>query len=214
MELLKGDLPYRRMTQANAVRASAEESFRAEALRWLPNVARYARLLTHNQADADDLAQETYLRAYQSWTTFRAGSDCRKWLFTICRNLYLSDRRRANRVVGMDDPDAEVGRVSELYWSAVEAGIGDLFDRIDVGPALDRGLHAMPSEYREVLVLVDIESYTYADAAKALGVPIGTIRSRLFRARRLLQEVMIECARDMGLGRERVNVFHGDAEDA
>ena len=202
------------MTQASAVRASAEESFRAEALRWLPNVARYARLLTRNQADADDLAQETYLRAYQSWTTFRAGSDCRKWLFTICRNLYLSDRRRANRVVGMDDPEAEVGRVSELYWSAVEAGISDLFDRIDVGPALDRGLRAMPSEYREALVLVDIESYTYADAAKALGVPIGTIRSRLFRARRLLQEVMIECARDMGLGTGRVNVSHGDAEDA
>ena len=202
------------MTQASAVRASVEESFRAEALRWLPNVARYARLLTRNQADADDLAQETYLRAYQSWATFRAGSDCRKWLFTICRNLYLSDRRRANRVVGMDDPEAEVGRVSELYWSAVEAGIGDLFDRIDVGPALDRGLRAMPSEYREVLVLVDIESYAYADAAKALGVPVGTIRSRLFRARRLLQEVMIECARDMGLGAGRVNVSNGDAEDA
>lgn len=202
------------MTQANVIEASAEESFRAEALRWLPNVARYARLLTRNQADADDLAQETYLRAYQSWATFRAGSDCRKWLFTICRNLYLNDRRRANRVVGMDDPEAEVGRISELYWSAVEAGAGNLFDRIDVGPALDRGLRAMPSEYREALVLVDIENYAYADAAKALGVPVGTIRSRLFRARRLLQEVMIECARDMGLVAGRVNVSHGDAEDA
>ena len=214
MELLGADLPLRRMTQANVVQASAEESFRVEALRWLPNVARYARLLTRNQADADDLAQETYLRAYQSWATFRLGSDCRKWLFTICRNLYLNDRRRANRVVGMDDPEAEVGRVSELYWGAVESGIGDLFDRIDVGPALDRGLRAMPSEYREVLVLVDIESYAYADAAKALGIPIGTVRSRLFRARRLLQEVMIECARDMGLGAGRVKVSHGAAEEA
>ena len=202
------------MTQANVIGASAEDAFRAEALRWLPNVARYARLLTRNQADADDLAQETYLRAYQSWATFRAGTDCRKWLFTICRNLYLSDRRRANRVVGMDDPEAEVGRISELYWSAVEAGIDDLFDRMDVGPALDRGLQAMPPEYREVLVLVDIESYAYADAAKTLGVPVGTVRSRLFRARRLLQEVMLECARDMGLNTGRVKVSHGDVEDA
>jgi len=201
------------MTQASVVKASAEDSFRAEALRWLPNVARYARLLTRNQADADDLAQETYLRAFQSWATFRPGSDCRKWLFTICRNLYLNDRRRANRIVGMDDPEAEVGRVSELYWSAVESGLGDLFDRIDVGPALDRGLRAMPSEYREVVVLVDIESYAYADAAKALGIPIGTVRSRLFRARRLLQEVMIECARDIGLGAGRVKVSLGAAEE-
>jgi RNA polymerase sigma-70 factor, ECF subfamily len=214
LELLGADLPLRRMTQANVVQASAEDSFRAEALRWLPNVARYARLLTRNQADADDLAQETYLRAFQSWATFRPGSDCRKWLFTICRNLYLNDRRRANRIVGMDDPEAEVGRVSELYWSAVESGLGDLFDRIDVGPALDRGLRAMPSEYREVVVLVDIESYAYADAAKALGIPIGTVRSRLFRARRLLQEVMIECARDMGLGAGRVKVSLGAAEEA
>lgn len=189
-------------------RPSAEDVFRAEALRWLPNVARYARVLTRNQADADDLVQETYLRAYLNWTTFRSGTDCRKWLFTICRNLYLGDRRRASRMVGVDDPEVDVGGVAELYWSAVERGIDDLFDRLDVGPALERGLSAMASEYREVMVLIDIEDYAYADAARALDVPIGTIRSRLFRARRLLQETLMEHARDMGLRGEHVVAGH------
>lgn len=193
------------MTEANVAGLSAEDSFRAEALRWIPNVARYARLLTRNQDDAEDLAQETYLRAFQNWATFRLGTDCRKWLFTICRNLYLTGRRRANRVVATDDPEAEVGRVAELYWSAVESGIDNLFDRIDVRPALEGGLQTMASDYREVLVLVDVEGHTYADAASALGVPVGTVRSRLFRARRLLQEVMIAYARDMGLVADRVN---------
>ena len=201
------------MTDANVAGLSAEDSFRAEALRWIPNVARYARLLTRNQHEAEDLAQDTYLKAFQNWATFRAGTDCRKWLFTICRNLYLNGRRRANRVVGTDDPEAEVGRVSELYWSAVESGIDNLFDRIDVGPALEGGLQTMASEYREALVLVDIEGHTYADAANALGVPVGTVRSRLFRARRLLQEVMIERARDMGLAADRVSASQGGAEE-
>jgi len=82
------------MTEANVAELSAEESFRAEALRWIPNVARYARLLTRNQDDAEDLAQETYLRAFQNWATFRLGTDCRKWLFTICRNVFLRSRER------------------------------------------------------------------------------------------------------------------------
>ena len=85
-----------------------EAEFRAEALRWLPNVARYARLLTRNQSDADDLAQETFLRAYLNWSTFRPGSDCRKWLFTICRHLFLRTEQRAARIVSVEDPEIDL----------------------------------------------------------------------------------------------------------
>lgn len=176
-----------------------EEEFRAEALRWLPSVSKYARLLSRNRPDADDLAQETFLRAYLNWTSFRPGSDCRKWLFTICRNIYLRDRQRGRRVVAVDDPELEVAGVADLYWGAVERGIDDLFDRIDLAPAIERGLHAMAPEYREAVILIDVEDCTYADAATALGVPVGTVRSRLFRGRRLLQAALIEHARDIGL---------------
>jgi RNA polymerase sigma-70 factor (ECF subfamily) len=179
-------------------RRPTEEEFRAEALRWLPNVSRYARLLARNQSDADDLTQETFLRAYSSWATFRPGSDCRKWLFTICRHLFLRTQQRESRVVGVDDPEADVMGTAELYWEAAGNGLEQIFNRIDLGPALERGLHAMPSEYREVVILVDVEEYRYSEAADALGVPVGTVRSRLFRGRRLLQEMLMEHARDMG----------------
>jgi len=177
----------------------AEEAFRAEALRWLPNVSRYATLLTRNPSDADDLTQETFLRACMSWTTFQPGTDCRSWLFTICRHLFLRAHRRDSRMIAVDDPEADVMDTAKLYWEASVNGFGHLFDRIDLGPAIERGLHTMQDEYREAVMLVDIEDYKYADAAAVLGVPIGTVRSRLFRGRRLLQQTLIAHAQDLGL---------------
>ena len=188
------------MDPADDHRQPTEDEFRAEALRWLPNVSRYARLLTRNKSDADDLAQETFLRAYLSWTTFRPGSDCRKWLFTICRHLFLRVQQRNSRVVGVDDPEADVQGTAELYWEAAANGLSDLFNRIDLGPAIERGLLTIQPEYREAVILVDIEDYSYADAAAEIGVPVGTIRSRLFRGRRLLQQTLMAHARDIGLG--------------
>jgi RNA polymerase sigma-70 factor (ECF subfamily) len=175
------------------------DAFEVEALPFLPNVARYARLLTRDSADADDLTQETFLRAYAAWASFRPGSDCRKWLFTICRNLYLRDRQRSQRFVAVDDADGELRATREMYFRAREQGCKDLFERIDLGPALQKGLDSLLPEYREVVVLIDIEDCSYAAAAAALNVPIGTVRSRLFRARRLLQQSLMEHAEDLGL---------------
>ena len=187
------------MEPARSSESTSLPDFEAEALRFLPNVARYARLLTRDPADADDLTQETFLRAYEAWSTFRPGTDCRKWLFTICRNTHIRDRQRAQRFVASDDPEAEQQAARQLFDQAWTDGLTKLFDRIDLGPAVERGLSALPLEYREALVLVDVEDRTYAGAAEAAGVPVGTIRSRLFRARRLLQESLLEYARDMGL---------------
>jgi RNA polymerase sigma-70 factor (ECF subfamily) len=188
------------MELANSTQPAAPLDFQQEALRWLPHVSRYARLLAGNRPDADDLTQETFLLAYRSWSTFRPGSDCRKWLFAICRNAFVRGRKRAQRVVSVDDPDTEVHATTQLYWDAVTRGLEDVFDRVDLRPALEQSLRTMLPEYAEAVILVDIEGYTYADAADALGVPVGTVRSRLFRARRVLQEALIDYARDMGLG--------------
>lgn len=186
------------MDLAHAHRPLTEDEFLTEALRWLPNIARYARLLTRNHSDADDLAQETFLRAHLNWSTFRPGSDCRKWLFAICRHLFLRTQQRDSRMIGVDDPEADIRQTAELYWNAAASGLENLFDRIDLGPALERGLHAMAPEYRDAVILVDVEDYTYAEAASALEVPVGTVRSRLFRGRRLLQQTLIEYGRDHG----------------
>ena len=184
-------------------RAAAQADFQREALPWLPHVSRYARLLARNQSDADDLTQETFLRAYQGWTTFRPGSDCRSWLFTICRNTFLRVRHREQRVLAVDDPEAEMHATTQLYWDAVGSGLDDVFDRVDFRPALELSLRAMPPEYAETVVLVDVEGFSYADAATELDVPVGTVRSRLFRGRRLLQHALIEYARDVGLAGAR-----------
>lgn len=173
-------------------------TFELEAVPFLPNVARFARLLTRDSADADDLTQETFLRAFKAWDSFRPGSDCRKWLFTICRNLYLRDRQRAERFVETDDADGELKATREMYFLAREQGGKDLFERIDLAPALDEGLRSLQPEYREVVALIDIEDCSYADAAAALNVPIGTVRSRLYRARRLLQQALMKHAEDLG----------------
>jgi RNA polymerase sigma-70 factor (ECF subfamily) len=193
-------------------RAAAQADFQRVALPWLPHVSRYARLLARNPSDADDLTQETFLRAYQGWSTFRHGTDCRRWLFAICRNTFLRVRHRERRAVVVDDPEAEVRATTQLYWDAVGSGLDDVFDRVDLRPALERCLRAMLPEFAETALLVDVEGYTYADAATELGVPVGTIRSRLFRARRLLQEGLIEYARDLGLEAARPP-RHDEEED-
>jgi RNA polymerase sigma-70 factor (ECF subfamily) len=180
-------------------RGETHADFQRVALPWLAHVSRYARLLARNPSDADDLTQETFLRAYRGWGTFREGTDCRRWLFAICRNTFLRTRHRERRMVAVDDPEAEVSATTQLYWDAVGSGLDDVFDRVDFRPALERCLRAMLPEYAEAALLVDVQGYTYADAASELGVPVGTIRSRLFRARRLLQEGLMDYARDLGL---------------
>jgi RNA polymerase sigma-70 factor (ECF subfamily) len=188
------------METADSTRRPKPAEFEMEALRFLPNVARYARLLTRDAADADDLTQETFLRAYENWHSYRIGSDCRRWLFTICRNAYLRDRQRSERFVAVDDPDSELHATRQLYVQSIQGGLGGIFERIDLGPAIERGLGQLLPEYREALILVDVEDRSYADSAAVAGVPVGTIRSRLFRARRLLQQSLLEHARDLGLG--------------
>jgi RNA polymerase sigma-70 factor (ECF subfamily) len=174
------------------------DAFEETALPCLPELARFARSLTHDASDADDLVQETYLRAFQAWHTFTPGSDCRRWLFTICRNVWLRTRERAQRVVAVEDPEAETLAAVRLHMSAREAGLNDLYARIDIGPALERALDALPPDFRTVARLVDVDGRSYEEVAMMLDVPIGTVRSRLFRARRLLQESLLVHALDAG----------------
>jgi RNA polymerase sigma-70 factor (ECF subfamily) len=174
--------------------------FEREALPWMDDVYRFARSMTHDEADADDLVQETYLRAYRAWHTFEPGSDCRRWLFTICRNVFLRTREREARQVdtGGDDAVLEtmaaVREASPFAMSNADA----IFSRLDLVPAIRKALEELPEVFRTAVVLVDVEGQSYDEAAAVLGVPIGTVRSRLFRGRRILQQSLIEFARDAG----------------
>ena len=179
--------------------SAADANFEREALPWMDDIHRFALSLTPDPSDADDVVQETYLRAYRSWHTYDTGSDCRRWLFTICRNVFLRSLERGRSTVELDDTERDVIAVGEVYSAALEEGYADLFGRIDIGPAIDRAVQALPEPFRTVLVLVDVEDESYESAAEILGVPIGTIRSRLFRGRRLVQERLLAHARDLGV---------------
>ena len=182
----------------NAAPASRDASFTSEALPWLPHVARFARTLARDPADADDLVQETFLRAYDAWDTYTPGTGCKSWLFTICRNVYLREIRRGARMVAADDPEAEAMASAGLYHYAVRRGLDTMFDRVDLGPAVQRAIAELPDDYRDVVMLVDVQDCAYDEAAEVLCIPLGTVRSRLFRARRLLQQSLLAFAEDAG----------------
>lgn len=178
-----------------------DRQFKAEALCWLPDVTRFALSLAREEADADDLVQETFLKAYESWHTYAPGTECRGWLFAICRNTFFRRRRREERQVISEEPELEALAAAAIHASAQQGGHGDLFTRFDLSDAIDRAIADLPEGYREVVLLVDVNDQSYETAAAMLVVPIGTVRSRLFRARRLLQEALISHARDAGIAR-------------
>ena len=186
------------MAEPVAVPPVRDADFERDALPWMDDVYRFAYSLTRNEADAQDLVQETYLRAFRSWHTFQAGSDARRWLFTICRNAFLRSREKTRREVDMDDGDAEAVAAVRLREEMRDDGSDRVLSRIDLAPALSRALDELAEPFRSAVVLVDVEDQSYEGASEVLGVPIGTVRSRLFRGRRQLQEKLREYAHDAG----------------
>jgi RNA polymerase sigma-70 factor (ECF subfamily) len=183
----------------SAAVAQRDAEFARDALPWLDDVYRFALSLTREEADADDVVQETYLRAYRSWHTFIPGTDCRRWLFTICRNVFLRSRERQRPTVDLEDGEQDAVAAGSVYAAAREKGYDDLYARLDIGPALREALGHLAEPFRSAVILVDVEDLSYETAAEVMGVPIGTVRSRLFRGRRLLQEKLATVAEDMGL---------------
>ena len=181
--------------------ALSDEAFEQETLRFLPDLLRFATSLARNTTDAEDLVQETYLRAYRSRDTFKPEAGTRQWLFTICRNVFLRGKERDRWIVASidDDPAEETLGTVALHEAAQAGGYENVYDRIDFGPALDRAMKMLSEPFRVVFALVDIGGLEYAEVAKDLGIPVGTVRSRLFRARRELQQHLIDYARDAGL---------------
>jgi RNA polymerase sigma-70 factor, ECF subfamily len=177
--------------------AGGRAAFELEAIPWIDDVYRFALSLTRDESDADDVVQDTFLRAYRSWHTYMPGSDCRRWLFTICRNVFLRSRERARPTVELDATDNDPAIAGSLYGPAAE-GMDEVFSRLDLAPAIEDALRNVPEPFRSTLVIVDVEDQSYESAADTLGVPIGTVRSRLFRGRRLMQEQLMTYAVDAG----------------
>jgi RNA polymerase sigma-70 factor (ECF subfamily) len=187
----------RRTTAASVAHA---EAFERMTMPHLERVERFARALTRDAARAEDLVQETYLQALRGWHTFRTGSDARPWLFKICHNAFLRSTKREARYVEApeDDPELESLATAVAHAQAQHDGIAEAVEQMDLRAEIDRALSALPSYFRGVVVLVDLEGQSYEEAAVVLDVAVGTVRSRLFRARRQLQDLLFEQARAAG----------------
>ena len=170
--------------------------FEREALVHLDVLYRVALRLTANPADADDLVQETMLKAYRAWDQYEKGTNAKAWLLTILRHAFINEYRRRIRhpeTVDVDsiEPFAVFSEVQD------EDPQGAFFDRI-VDDEVLRAIDQLPEAFRETLVLSDVEGMSYQEIAGILGVPIGTVKSRLFRARQLLQGKLYDYAVEMG----------------
>jgi RNA polymerase sigma-70 factor (ECF subfamily) len=151
---------------------------RSLVIEQLPGLRRYARALTGDAWAADDLVQDTLERACAKWQLWLAGTDLRAWLFTLMHNLYLNQRRTVQ-------PTSRATQIDDIQ-SELPAPEGDTDTALD----LSRCLQRLPEDQRAVLLLVALEDMSYIEAAKVLGIPIGTVMSRLSRARARLRELM------------------------
>lgn len=177
-----------------------DDTFRSACLRHLPSLYATALRLTRNPSDAEDLVQETYLKAVRSQGNFDTGSDCKGWLFKIMTNTFIDQYRKTAKaplLVELDEGDerafADDAR-AEHSESPEESLFTNLLDQ-DINEALG----ALPERFRMPILLCDLQGFSYAEIADMLGIPVGTVMSRLYRGRRLLKKALFEYAKSRGL---------------
>ncbi len=167
--------------------------FEEEALELADQVYRVARRLVSTREEAEDLMQETYARAFRSWRSFQPGTNMRAWLLRILTNLNIDRGRRVQRT-----PDTQPLEEGDYFlYNKLEEDGGSAEGRVDDRLSQDdavAALSAVPHDFRDVIVLVDIGDFSYADAAQILEIPIGTVMSRLHRGRRILKHELADRA--------------------
>lgn len=163
-------------------------SFEELAMPLLDSLYNFARWLAHDSGDAEDLVQETYLKALRGFGSFEGGTNFRAWIFQILRNTFLSSRSRMERrvTVSIDSED------SPYVQAAAGTPESLLIDRSG-NDAVRHAIEQLPHKFREVLLLCDVEDASYQEIADILSIPIGTVMSRLARARRAIRESLL-CA--------------------
>ena len=175
-----------------AEEARARVRFEEEALELSEQVYRVARRLVGSREEAEDLVQQTYERAFRSWRQFTPGTNLRAWLLRILTNLNIDRGRRQQRSPQTTSLDTEAGDYflyNKLEGQSADGTVDEerVLERLSQDSIVD-ALADVPHDFRDVLVLVDIGEFSYADAAQILDIPIGTVMSRLHRGRRILKK--------------------------
>jgi len=164
----------------------------------------FAYGLTRNEADANDLVQETYLKAFRFIDSYLEGTNAKAWLFRILKNAFINNyRKKSKRPTQVDFEDlVNIHREEDTALNSYVDLREDIYERI-IGDEVTIALGNLSVDYRTVLLLCDIEGFTYEEISKIIDIPIGTVRSRLFRARNLLKKELSAYAQSLGFEDKR-----------
>ena len=186
-------------TKQNYTEAEKERIFEKEFMPHIGSMYNFAYRLAFDEDDAKDLVQETYLKAFRFLNSFEQGTNAKAWLFRILKNSFINDfRKKSKQPAKVDYQEVEtfynsesvdVSKTSDLRVESVQHMIGD---------EVSGALNALAVDFRTVIILCDLEGFTYEEMSKILDIPIGTVRSRLHRARNLLKEKLQAYAKSMG----------------
>ncbi len=168
--------------------------FDAGELPFRDQLYKTALRLTRNSEDAEDLLQETFMKAYRHYNSFQPGTNLKAWLFKILKNTFINEYRRRKQV----PPQVEFGELEETFESALlpqqNRGLKTPEDEImeaSLDSEVKRAIATLPHNYKVVVLLADIEGYAYKEIAGILAIPVGTVMSRLYRGRRLLEKALL-----------------------
>jgi RNA polymerase sigma-70 factor, ECF subfamily len=180
------------------------ETFAEQAMQYAPQLYSAALRMTRNQADAEDLVQDTYLRAYRSFDTFQAGTNLRAWLFRILTNAFINRYRAQQR----RPVESDLGDIEDLYLyrrlgsidpSVAGTSAEDEFFDLFTDDVVKQALEDLPENFRLAVLLADVQGFSYKEIAEMLDIPIGTVMSRLHRGRKAMQRALFEYAEAQGL---------------
>jgi RNA polymerase sigma-70 factor (ECF subfamily) len=184
---------------ANLEKKFKDELFEREFLPHIDALYNFGYHLTYNEDDANDLVQETYLKAYRFIDSYEQGTNAKAWLFKILKHAFINEYRKKTKEPGRVDYEDIVAYHDQEDTKYV--GTLDMRQEIFqgmMGDEVTKAVNSLPVDFRTVILLCDVEGFTYEEIAKIVNIPIGTVRSRLHRARNMLKEMLREYARSRG----------------